>query len=487
MPPPPAPTITASNGPVQLDVIVVGHCACSVPALLEGQATALASGSVEGPLCCATEAGHFLLLKPKGSDWLEGGERWRLLGADIVTTMRAQGLVTARVHVAGTQAEVQALAEGLALADYRFLDCRSGKAARRRPLTIRLPGHSAAVRAAQPVAAAQNIARHLVDSPPNHLHPSAFLAAARRVLRGSGVRVSAVTGLAALTKAGCPGLVQVGQGSAREPVLIELSWRPPLRSRRKTAKGASSPRPPHLALVGKGITFDSGGVSIKPAQGMWEMKADMAGAAAVLAAMRLIAARRTPLPVTAWIGLAENLLDGRAGRPGDIYRARNGRWIHVDNTDAEGRLVLADLLSLAGERGATHIVDVATLTGACLVALGRSIAGVMGNDAAFVDTLREAAATVGETLWQLPLYGEYEQLLEHPHADLNNSGGRYAGTITAGLFLKHFVDPTRVWAHLDIAGPAMRSDGWRYYAKGNTGFGVRSLAALALRLAGSGQ
>jgi leucyl aminopeptidase len=175
--------------------------------------------------------------------------------------------------------------------------------------------------------------------------------------------------------------------------------------------------------------------------------------------------------------------DKNAQRPGDIYRARNGKYIHVDNTDAEGRLVLADVLTYAAEKGATHVVDIATLTGACLVALGDKISGLLGRNQTFLDQVRAAGQDVGEEYWQLPLYGEYRALLDHPHADINNTGGRNGGTITAAIFLSEFIPDTVKWAHLDIAGPAMQSGGWRYYAKGMTGVATRTLARIAHKLA----
>jgi leucyl aminopeptidase len=208
----------------------------------------------------------------------------------------------------------------------------------------------------------------------------------------------------------------------------------------------------------------------------------MGGAAAVLGAMTLIAGQRPDVAVTGYLCLAENMPDSLAQRPGDIYRARNGKYIHVDNTDAEGRLVLADVLTYAAEQGATHVVDVATLTGACLVALGDRIAGLLGRGQPFLDHVRTAGQDVGEELWQLPLYGEYRSLLDHPHADINNIGGRYGGTITAAIFLSEFLPESVKWAHLDIAGPAIQTGGWRYYSKGMTGFATRTLARIAAKL-----
>ena len=242
----------------------------------------------------------------------------------------------------------------------------------------------------------------------------------------------------------------------------------------KTAK----PKTARLALVGKGITFDTGGISIKPSDKMWEMKGDCGGAAAVLGAMTLIAKTKPDIAVTGYLCLAENMPDKNAQRPGDIYTARNGKTIHVDNTDAEGRLVLADVLTYAAEQGATHVVDVATLTGACMVALGTNVAGLMGHDEKFVQQVRAVGQDAGEELWPLPLYGEYRGLLDFPHADLNNIGGRYGGALTAGIFLSEFVPKDVAWAHLDIAGPALQSGGWRYFSKGMTGFATRTLARL---------
>lgn len=237
------------------------------------------------------------------------------------------------------------------------------------------------------------------------------------------------------------------------------------------------------------------------------MKGDMSGAAAVYAAFRYIVENRLPIRVSAYLALAENMPGSRAQRPGDIYRARNGKHIHVDNTDAEGRLVLADVLTYACERGATHVVDVATLTGACMVALGDKMAGLMGRSDQWLQRVRAAGQAVGEELWMLPLWREYREMINHPHADVNNSAGRYAptsiqeyilcclfymisfsrlfyvsrygGALTAALFLNEFVADNVQWAHLDIAGPALQSGGWRYYAKGMTGFATRSLIQLA--------
>ena len=309
-------------------------------------------------------------------------------------------------------------------------------------------------------------ARDLVTAPSNIKYPQSVASAVESEMRGvPNVRVT-VLDEPAMRALNMGSLLGVGQGSRRPSRLVAIEYR-----------GAGNQAP--LALVGKGITFDSGGISIKPAAGMWEMKGDMSGAAATLAAMARIVREKPAFPVSAFLCLAENMPDSRAQRPGDIYRARNGKSIHVDNTDAEGRLVLADVLTYAAETGATHIVDLATLTGACIVALGEHVAGAMGRHEAWTRQVRDAGQAVGEEIWPLPLHGEYRKLLDHPHADINNIGGRWGGAITAGIFLSEFVPENVHWVHLDIAGPAMATGGWRCYAKGFTGFGTRTLIELA--------
>ena len=234
-----------------------------------------------------------------------------------------------------------------------------------------------------------------------------------------------------------------------------------------------------VALVGKGITFDSGGLSIKPAEGMIGMKGDMAGAAAVIAAICALPALEAPVRVVAYTPMTDNMTGGDAQRPGDIYTAYNGSTVEVLNTDAEGRLVLADALSLASEEAPAAIVDLATLTGACMVALGDRIAGVMGNDADFRDQVADAAADAGERVWPLPLPDDYRSRLDSPVADIQNiGGGRYGGALVAGLFLRDFVGDDIPWVHMDIAGPAFLNEPDGEQSKGATGFGVRTLISL---------
>src|SRR5438874_2636532 len=272
----------------------------------------------------------------------------------------------------------------------------------------------------------------------------------------------------AIANEGLGGLVGVSRGSEEPPRLIELVYDPP---------GARAT----LAVVGKGITFDSGGRSLKTADGMETMKTDMSGAAAVLATMSVLPALAPRVKVIGIIPTTENMPGGRAIKPGDVLKIRNGKTVEVLNTDAEGRLVLADGLSLAVEAGVDAIVDLATLTGACMVALGHKIAGLMGNDDGWVEQVQAAADRAGEKAWPLPLPDDYRKKIDSEIADIKNTGGdRYAGALTAGLFLKEFVDGVP-WAHLDIAGPARSEEDDGYTPKGGTGIGVRTMVELLTR------
>ncbi|HWL45458.1 MAG TPA: M17 family metallopeptidase, partial [Ilumatobacter sp.] len=271
----------------------------------------------------------------------------------------------------------------------------------------------------------------------------------------------------ALAKAGFGGIVGVGQGSSRPPRLVQMTYS---SGKRRGVK--------KVALVGKGVTFDTGGISIKPAAGMENMTSDMGGAAAVVATVVLAAKLRLPVDVTAWVPMAENMPSATAQRPGDVLTQYGGTTVEVINTDAEGRLILADGLALATEAEPDAIVDVATLTGSALAALGEGWAAVFGSDPALVDRLRASADATDEAVWELPLSkAKYRSQIDSPVADLKNIGGAYAGAIIAAIFLSEFVGDTP-WAHLDIAG-TMHSDGntsWR--SKGATGFGTRLLIDL---------
>jgi leucyl aminopeptidase len=266
---------------------------------------------------------------------------------------------------------------------------------------------------------------------------------------------------------GMGGILGVSQGSHNPPRLIQLHYRPAGKPSRKTA------------LLGKGITFDSGGLSMKTSEGMETMKCDMAGAAAVLATLCALKAAGCREEVIGLMGMAENMPGGGAIRPGDVLRIMNGKTVEVRNTDAEGRLVLADLLSLASRtEGVETAIDLATLTGACVVALGPMAAGVFSNDRGLSDAILAAASSAGEAMWPLPLYLEYREHIKSDIADIKNTGIRWGGAITAALFLHEFVRPGLRWAHLDIAGPAFGEKEYSYLGKGGSGVGVRTLLRL---------
>jgi leucyl aminopeptidase len=367
------------------------------------------------------------------------------------------------------------LVEGLVVGAYRFDKYRKPndkkKGAATATLEVRKKDHAAAKSALtryRVVSNEVNRARDLVNEPGDRVVPKTLADTAKAIARSGKLEVTVVSG-AQLEKMGYRGLIAVGKGSIYPPRLIVLRYRPAKKSKR------------HLALVGKGITFDTGGISIKPSEGMWSMKGDMAGGAAVLGAMAAIAALRPKVAVTGIVAAAENFPGPKSQRPGDIFVAKNGKSVMVDNTDAEGRLVLTDALARAGEEGATHIVDAATLTGSCVRALGTSVAAVMGNDKELVKAVIESGARHGEVFWELPLVEEYRESLKTPYADLNNIGGKNAGAITAGLFLEEFVPEGAKWVHLDIAGPFIMEKKWKYFPEGATGFGVKTLVDLAER------
>jgi leucyl aminopeptidase len=314
-----------------------------------------------------------------------------------------------------------------------------------------------------------NRARDLINEPGAVVTPESMADTAGEIAKELGLEIE-ILDPAGLKARGYQGLLQVGQGSVHPPRMVILRHVP------------RQPSKETIALVGKGITFDSGGISLKPGDHMWEMKGDMAGAAAVLYAMRSLGRLKPDVRVIGILCCAENLPDAAAQRPGDIFTAKNGKSIMVDNTDAEGRLVLTDGLYRAGEEGATHVVDIATLTGAVIRALGPSVAGVMGSDRGFIQRIVRSGENHGESYWELPLVEEYKESLKTPFADLNNiAAGGVAGAITAGLFLREFVPEGVAWAHLDIAGPMFREKDWKYYEAGAIGFGVKTLVDLCER------
>ncbi len=313
------------------------------------------------------------------------------------------------------------------------------------------------------IAAGVSLARDLINEPAAAKPPTYLAAVAEEIASNTGLDIT-VYDEAACVEERFGGLLGVAAGAASPPRMVILRHEP---------AGAEA----SVVLVGKGIVFDSGGLSLKPPAAMETMKTDMSGAAAVFGAMEAIARLDLPVKVVAITPLTENMPGGAALRPGDVLRARNGKTIEVLNTDAEGRLVLADGLSLAVEEEPDLIVDIATLTGACKVALGANIGGLLGNEDGAITAVTAAAARAGENVWTLPLEKEYAPLIESPIADVKNTGGRFGGAITAALFLSNFVGDVP-WVHLDIAGPARADKAEHYIPKGATGFGVRTMVAL---------
>ncbi|MEU2930950.1 leucyl aminopeptidase [Streptomyces sp. NPDC048304] len=374
---------------------------------------------------------------------------------------------------------VGAIAEGVLLGAYSFDvykenanggKARNGKAPLAEAALLggkpRDASHKGAVARAVAVAEELNRARDLINTPPNDLTPAAFAGIAQTAAKEHGIKVQ-VLDEKALAKGGYGGILGVGGGSAAAPRLVKLSYTHP-----KAAK--------HLAFVGKGITYDSGGISLKPAGHNETMKCDMSGAAAVFAAVVAAARLGLEVNVTGWLALAENMPSGSAVRPGDVLRMYSGKTVEVLNTDAEGRLVLADALWAASQENPDAIVDVATLTGAMMLALGSRTFGVMANDDAFRGAVYEAAEEVGEPAWPMPLPEHLRKGMESQVADIANMGERMGGGLVAGLFLREFVGEGITWAHLDIAGPAFNEGGpFGYTPKGGTGTAVRTLVRLA--------
>lgn len=371
-------------------------------------------------------------------------------------------------------AAAQAHAEGILLGAYGYDAFKSDPEPNSlRKLSVVGGGRDVreALKLGTTVAEAVCFARDLVNEPGGSLTPEKLAAAAQAMASGTDGTGGAALEIQVwerdeIVEAGLGGLLGVNRGSTQPPRFVEITWRPPT-----DAEG-------FLALVGKGITFDSGGLSIKPATGMETMKIDMSGAAAVLGAMRVVKVLAPPIRVTGYVPITDNMLGGDASRPGDILTIRNGKTVEVLNTDAEGRLILADALSLASEAEPDAIVDLATLTGACMVALGTKVAGLMGNDDGWIDAVEAAGERSGERVWHLPLPADYRKQLDSPVADLKNIGNRWGGTLTAALFLQEFVADGIPWAHLDIAGPAWTDSVDGEAAKGGTGFGVRLLVDL---------
>lgn len=330
-------------------------------------------------------------------------------------------------------------------------------------------GDSGSLKRGEIFADAVNLAKRLVNLPPADLYPESFAAHALDVAQATGLEID-VWDEPKLRAEKCGSMLAVGQGSTRAPRLVML----------RHLKGG--PNQETIALVGKGVTFDSGGLSIKPTDGMKDMKCDMAGAATVLATMQAVARLNLPVNVVGYMGLVENMVSGNSYKLGDVLTARSGKTIEVLNTDAEGRLVLADVLDVAVTAGAAKIVDFATLTGACLVALGSEVAGVMTNDQEWCDKFLGSSKSTGELAWQLPMFKEFGEQIKSEVADIKNVGnGRYGGTITAAKFLEEFVRE-KPWVHVDIAGPAWLESSKAWADGGGTGCFVRTNVDLLEKL-----
>lgn len=376
---------------------------------------------------------------------------------------------------------VAADVEGLLLGSYRFTAFRSDKTAPKEPglrsvtvLTTAADAQAAAAHGAD-VAAAVAVARDFVNTPPSHLFPAEFAERARALGQAAGLQVE-VLDEQALADAGYGGVIGVGKGSARPPRLVRLIHRP---------EGVPSPK--KVALVGKGITFDTGGISIKPAASMHHMTSDMGGAAAVIATVVLAARRNLPVEVVATVPMAENMPSATAQRPGDVLTQYGGTTVEVLNTDAEGRLILADAIVRACQDNPDYLIETSTLTGAQTVALGARTPGVMGSEE-FRDRVAAISQAVGENGWPMPLPDELKDDLKSTVADLANvSGQRFAGMLVAGVYLREFVVDGVAWAHIDVAGPAYNTSGpWGYTPKGGTGVPTRTMFAVLEDIAENG-
>ena len=413
----------------------------------------------------------------------------RRVSAEVVRFLRRKGISSAATIAHGAsiggldpQLSGQAIAEGAHLGLYKFgtyLTKNSDSTNEFEYLTVveldktRAKAIDAGVKLGSTVAKASITARNMVNEPANHMTPSRMAEAAQKVASDQGLKIEIMEN-AQMKKMGMGAFMGVAQGTDEPAKLIVLRY-------------DGDPENPenNLGLIGKGITFDTGGISLKPPGGMEAMKGDMAGGASVIAAMEIIGQTKPKINVLAVIAATENMPGASAQRPGDVVRAMNGKTIEVINTDAEGRLVLADALCYAREQGITRLVDVATLTGAMVTTLGKACTGVMGNDGQLVQQTIDAGKKTGEKFWELPMFDEYKDLIKSDVADMKNSGGRQAGSISAALLLAEFVDGA-AWVHLDIAGTSTSDKAAGYLVKGATGVPVRTLAQLATDLAESG-
>lgn len=390
----------------------------------------------------------------------------RVVGA-TVRSLKAKG-VKKLAWVLG-EGDAAAAAEGAVLGNFECDQHKSTKDLKSLDTFALLATEAArdAVTRGVILAESQNFTRELVNEPANILTPGVLAQRAQAMAAESGLECE-ILDQDRMKQLGMGSLLGVAMGSSEPPYLIVVRYKP-----------ANAKSTDHLGLVGKGVTFDTGGVSIKPAEGMEKMKYDMAGGAAVLGAMRAIARLKPSIAVTALVPAVENHINGRAQRPGDIVTSLSGKTIEVLNTDAEGRLILNDAITYAQRLGCTHLVDAATLTGAIVVALGHVNIGAFTNNDAMMARVSAASKLEGEKMWQMPLDDEYKELLKSPFADLANIGGRWGGSISAAWFLREFAGETP-WVHLDIAGTAWLDEAKPYMAKGPSGVAVRTFARLAM-------
>ncbi len=431
-----------------------------------GEVIKLASGAgIKAPVLVAVGLGDFR----KSFDL----EQFRRAIGDGVRALSG----TKKVAISGGHSpeHVDATVIACALAAYTFTEYKSKpKPAGVGSFVISIPTDlnsdmKSALNQAQKVATSIYLARNLINTPPNDLAPADLAHAAQKAVSSLPVTVK-IWDEKALKADGCGGILGVGLGSSRPPRLIKMTYAP---------KGAKA----HLSLIGKGITFDTGGISIKPASKMDEMKADMSGSAVVIAAVSAIAGLGIKIKVTGWVAAAENMPSGTAQRPGDILTTFDGTTVEVLNTDAEGRLVLADAIGMSVLEKPDLMIDIATLTGAQRIALGRRIAGVMSNTESARDQVVAASGIAGEEMWGMPLPSDLRETLNSEIADIANIGDGLAGMLSAGVFLQEFVPDSQPWVHIDVAGPAYNDSApFGYTPKGGTGAGVRTLVQIAREL-----
>src|SRR5215472_15206934 len=458
----------------------------SEDAVKKAAAEVIASGELSGKNCETTLLHHPAGLKAKRFLVLGGGKAGKFTQFDLrrlagtaVRALKSRGVRSFAFVVpqSNLSAEIaaKAVVEGAFVGNF---DPDTYKSDRKDQmidqLTIVASGDQgrlqAAVDEARIIGESQNLTRTLVNEPSNRMTPTVLADHAKKMAQEVGLKCE-VYGADKIKELKMGAFWSVAQGSDEPPALIVLKYEP-----------AGAPEKPVLGLVGKGITFDTGGISIKPADGMEKMKYDMAGGATMIGAMRAIALLKPKAKVTAIICATENMPSGKAQKPGDVQIAMSGKSIEIINTDAEGRLVLADGLFYARQLGCTHLVDAATLTGAVVVALGYTNAGIFANDDNMYNRFQVANAKAGEKMWRLPLDDEYKDHIRSSIADIMNSGGRWGGAVTAAMFLKEFAEDTP-WIHLDIAGTAWMEDQKPWIAKGPSGIALRSLVEFVKSIA----